>query len=118
MNPKKQLSLYSQKWDLFTPDLPPEALIETDDVVRFAWKVQNLVMDGGFAMITREPGMGKSVILRLLNERLKNLRDVRVGSLTRPQSALADFNHELGSVFDVDLRISNRYGGYKSLREK
>lgn len=118
MNPKKQLSLYGLKWNPFTPDLPPEALIETEAASRFAWKVENLVMDGGFAMITGEPGTGKSVILRLLSERLKNLRDVKVGCLIRPQSSLADFYRELGSIFDVDLKVSNRYGGYKSLRAK
>lgn len=118
MNPKKQLSLYGLKWNPFIPDLPPEGLIETEEARRFVWKVENLVMDGGFAMITGEPGTGKSVILRILNERLKNLRDVKVGCFTRPQSSLGDFYRELGAIFDVDLRASNRYGGYRTLREK
>ncbi len=118
MNPKKQLSLYGLKWNPFTADLPAEALIETEQISRFLWKVENLVVDGGFAMITGEPGTGKSVILRLLNEKLSNLRDVKIGSFTRPQSSIADFYRELGSIFDIDLKASNRYGGYKSLREK
>jgi type II secretory pathway predicted ATPase ExeA len=118
MSPKKQLALYGLKWNPFVADLPVEALQDTEEIARFAWKVENLVMDGGFAMITGDPGTGKSVLLRLLNERLKNLRDVKVGCLTRPQSVIADFYRELGSLFEVDLRTSNRYGGYKTLREK
>lgn len=118
MNHKKLLSQFGLKWNPFYPDIPAEALIETESSSRFIWKVENLVMDGGYAMITGEPGTGKSVILRLTYERLKNLRDVKVGILTRPQSSLADFYRELGAMFDVDFKSSNRYGGYKSLREK
>jgi type II secretory pathway predicted ATPase ExeA len=118
MHSKKQLTLYGLKWNPFLPDLPPEGLIETEQAQRFAWKIENLVMDGGFALITGEPGTGKSVILRILHERLRNLRDVKVASFTRPQSGLGDFYRELGAIFDVDLRASNRYGGYRALREK
>ncbi len=118
MNSKKQLTLYGIKWNPFLPDLPPEGLIETEQAKRFAWKIENLVMDGGFALITGEPGTGKSVTLRILYERLRNLRDVKVGTFTRPQSGLGDFYRELGAIFDVDLRASNRYGGYRALREK
>lgn len=118
MNPKKQLSLYGLKWNPFTPDIPPEGLIRSEGISRFAWKVENLVMDGGFAMITGDPGTGKSVALRILYERLSNLRDIKVGELTRPQSSMADFYRELGSIFEMNLGVSNRYGGFKSLREK
>ena len=118
MNNKKQLALYGLKWNPFLSDLPPEGLIETEGIQRFIWKIENLVMDGGFALITGDPGTGKSVILRILYEKLKNIRDVKVGILTRPQSGLGDFYRELGLIFDVDLKSSNRYGGYRALREK
>jgi type II secretory pathway predicted ATPase ExeA len=118
MSNKQQLSLYGLKWNPFVQDIPPEALIETEATSNFIWKVENLVMDGGFAMITGDPGVGKSVVLRMLSERLKSIRDVRVATLTRPQSSIADFYRELGFLFDIELRSSNRYGGYRGLRDK
>jgi DNA transposition AAA+ family ATPase len=46
------------------------------------------------------------------------LRDVAVGVLERPQSKSADFYRELGEIFSVKLSPSNRYGGFKALRER
>lgn len=62
--------------------------------------------------------MGKSVTLRLLTERLANLRDVQVGVLSRPQAGIADFYRELGELFGVPLHPHNRWGGAKLLRER
>ena len=110
MNHKKMLALYSLKWNPFNSEIPPEALIETEATSRFIWKVENLVMDGGFAAITGDPGTGKSAVLRILYEKLKHIRDVKVGIFTRPQSSIADFYRELGSIFEVEFRSSNRFG--------
>ncbi len=44
--------------------------------------------------------------------------DVVVGVLERPQSKTADFYRELGEIFSVKLRSSNRYGGFKAFRER
>ena len=43
-----------------------------------------------------EAGMGKSVALRLLYERLSALREITMAELSRPQSGLTDFYRELG----------------------
>jgi DNA transposition AAA+ family ATPase len=43
---------------------------------------------------------------------------VVVGALERPQSKTSDFYRELGEVFSVKLRPSNRWAGFKSLRER
>jgi hypothetical protein len=51
-------------------------------------------------------------------ERLSTLRDVVVGVLERPQSRNADFYRELGDIFSVKLSPSNRWGGFKALRER
>jgi type II secretory pathway predicted ATPase ExeA len=118
MNSKKLLNHYGLKWNPFSPDLPVEALLVTKKIESFAWRVENLVQEGGFALITGEPGNGKSVALRILSERLKGLRDVSVGVLTRPQSGVGDFYRELGDVFQVKLSASNRWGGFKMLRER
>ena len=73
---------------------------------------------GGFAMVHGDPGSGKSIVLRVLAERLKRLPDVTVGAINHPQSNLADFYRELGDVFGVPLRPSNRWGGFKALRTR
>lgn len=118
MNPKKLLALYGLKWNPFTPELPAEALWATPRIEEFAWRMENLVADGGFALITGDSGTGKSVALRIVAERLSRLRDVTVGMLTRPQSRLADFYRELGEAFGVQLSPHNRWNGFKVLRER
>jgi general secretion pathway protein A len=116
---KKLLALYGLKWNPFSPELPLEALFITPKVKNFIWRSeQNQVREGGFALITGDPGTGKSVVLRLLAERLEQLRDVSVGVLTHPQSNLADFYREMGDLFAVGLKPNNRWGGFKALRER
>ena len=118
MNTKKLLSLWGLKWNPFSPELPSEGLLVTPKIESFAWRVEQLVQEGGFALICGESGTGKSVALRIIAERLSALRDVVVGVLERPQSKSADFYRELGDIFSVKLRPSNRYGGFKALRER
>lgn len=118
MNAKKLLSLYGLKWNPFTPDVPTDALLVTKKHESFAWRIETLIQDGGFALITGDPGTGKSVALRILSERLKTLRDVVVGVVERPQSKVSDFYRELGEIFQVKLSPANRYGGFKLLRER
>ena len=115
MNGKKLLSLWGLKWNPFSPELPSEGLLATPKIESFAWRVEQLVQEGGFALINGESGTGKSVALRIVAERLSALRDVVVGVLERPQSKNADFYRELGEIFSVKLRPSNRYGGFKAL---
>jgi type II secretory pathway predicted ATPase ExeA len=116
---KKLLALYGLKWNPFSPELPTEALHVTPKVESFCWRVeQGLIREGGFAMITGEPGTGKSVVLRLLAERLGQLRDLSVGVISHPSSNLSDFYREMGDLFAVELRPSNRWGGFKALRER
>ena len=90
----------------------------TAKIENFAWRVEQLVQEGGFALISGESGTGKSVALRIVAERLSTIRDVVVGVLERPQSKTADFYRELGDIFAVKLSPSNRYGGFKALRER
>lgn len=118
MNAKKLLSLWGLKWNPFSPELPSEGLLVTAKIESFAWRVEQLVQEGGFALISGESGTGKSVALRIVAERLATLRDVVVGVLERPQSKSADFYRELGDIFSVKLSPSNRWGGFKALRER
>ncbi|MCP4536476.1 MAG: ATP-binding protein [Chloroflexi bacterium] len=114
---KKLLALYGLKWNPFSPELPTEALHVVPKVENFCWRVeQGLIREGGFAMITGDPGTGKSVVLRLLAERLGQLRDLTVGAISHPSSNLTDFYREMGDLFGVELSPSNRWGGFKALR--
>ena len=70
MNAKKLLSLWGLKWNPFSSELPSEGLLVTAKIENFAWRVEQLVQEGGFALITGEPGTGKSVALRILAGRL------------------------------------------------
>ncbi len=115
---KKLLSVFGLKWDPFSPNVPIEALHVTPRVENFCWRAENLAREGGFALVTGEPGCGKSGTLRLLVERLTALRDVKVSVLSRPQTKLADFYREMGDLFGVQLQPHNRWGGSKVLRER
>jgi len=115
---KKLLSLYGLKWNPFAAEVPAEALYVSARLDSFCWRVEQLIGEGGFALVSGVPGLGKSVTLRVLMERLSGLRDVRLGVLTRPQAGLTDFYREMGVLFGVQLHPHNRWGGAKVLRER
>jgi type II secretory pathway predicted ATPase ExeA len=116
---KKLLALYGLKWNPFSPELPIEALQVTPKVESFCWRLeQGLIREGGFALISGDPGTGKSVVLRMLAERLGKLRDLTIGAIAHPSGNMADFYREMGDLFEVELRPHNRWGGFKALRER
>ena len=111
--------LYGVKWHPFTSDIPVESIYAAEKVRFFCRRVeQTLIHQGGFAMISGEPGTGKSVALRLLAARLQEIRDVSVGVITLPSGRLSDFYREMGDLFGVELSPHNRWGGFKKLRER
>ncbi len=116
---QKLLALYGLKFNPFSPELPIEAIYIPPKVESFCWRIEHAqIGEGGFAMIHGESGTGKSVILRLLAERLGRLAEITVGTISHPQSNLADFYREMGEVFAVPLKPHNRWGGFKVLRER
>lgn len=118
MNNKQLLALYGLKWNPFLPNIPVEALWHPPGLDTFFFRIENLVMDGGFGLICAEPGLGKSKCLQLLAHRLAQLGEVTVGVMERPQSSLGDFYREMGALFGVTLSPANRYGGFQSLRQR
>jgi len=115
---KKLLSLYSLKFNPFSPEVPASALCSTPAIQSFCWRIEQQIGEGGFALAIGDPGTGKSAALRILMEHLGNLADVMVGVLTRPQAAIADLYRELGHLFSVPLAPHNRWASAKVLREK
>ncbi|MBF0442188.1 MAG: ATP-binding protein [Oligoflexales bacterium] len=115
---KRDLTHFGIKWNPFSPDVPSEALMKTPRNDFFCARIEQQIQEGGFTLVIGEPGVGKSVLLRQLSDYLKRLPDVTVGIVSRPQSTVADFYRELGDLFGVPMSVANRFGGFKSLRER
>ncbi len=118
MKNTNQWSAYGLKWNPFSPDVPIEGLWVAPRVESFCKRVESQAHDGGFALVTGDPGLGKSVTMRVLLARLEGLRDVVVCTLTRPRSKIGDFYRQMGELFGVPLVMHNRWGGFRGLREK
>lgn len=115
----KLLALHGLKFNPFASEVPSDALYPQPRFENFCWRIENsLLREGGFAMISGDPGTGKSVALRLLAHKLGFVRDVHVGAVTHPSARLGDFYRELGDLFGVPLKAHNRWGGFKGLRER
>ncbi len=77
MNSKKLLSLWGLKWNRFSAEIPSDGLLLTPKIDHFAWRVEQLIPEGGFALISGETGTGKSVALLVVSQRLSTLRERR-----------------------------------------
>jgi general secretion pathway protein A len=97
MDDKKLLALFGLKWNPFQADLPVDSLWLPPAMDSFFFRLENL---------------------QLITHRLRRLDNVVVGAMGRPQSSLGDFYREMGDIFGVNLSPANRYGGFKSLRER
>jgi type II secretory pathway predicted ATPase ExeA len=110
-------ALYGLCHNPFAPDVPVAALSRGPRIDSFCMQARYLADQGGFAMVTGEPGVGKSTALRILAGDLAEHADIRVGVVTRPQASVADFYRELGELFGVQLRPHNRWNGSQMLRQ-
>ncbi len=115
---KKLLGLYGLKFNPFSQQVPASALLAFPQIESFCWRIEQQIGDGGFALATGDCGSGKSAALRILSERLSQVRDLAVGSLTRPQAGVTDFYRELGHLFGVPLSARNRWHSSNVLRQK
>ena len=112
------LMLYGLKYNPFLPDVPPEDLWRPPGFDAFLGRLRDLLARGGFALLSGDPGRGKSKILQLLTTELARQPELAIGVMERPQNRLGDFYRELGDLFAVDLSPVNRYGGFKALRAR
>ena len=83
--------------------MPTDALWSPPPIEEFCWRIEQQVGEGGFALVTGDPGTGKSAALRLLASRLASLRDLSIGILTRPQASLADVYREAEAMLVARL---------------
>ena len=116
---RQHLTLYGLKWNPFATDLPVEGLMTTPAVDSFCRRIEHhLVRQGGFALIAGEPGIGKSVALRLLANRLERTEGLNVAVLTHPSSNIGDFYREMADLFGISLVHNNLWVGFKGLRQR
>jgi type II secretory pathway predicted ATPase ExeA len=114
----KLSALYGLKFNPFLADIPIDAICVRGVIESFVCRCESHISEGGFAMLTGMPGLGKSVALRLLTARLSRQRDILVRTITYPQCRIGDFYRELGDAFSVPLSWCNRWGSFKMAREK
>ena len=97
--------------------MPIEALYVGARLESFCWRIEQLVGEGGFALVTgsRRGQVGGAARAR---RAAVGPRDVQLGVLSRPQAHTADFYRELGDLFGVALHPHNRWAGAKLLRER
>lgn len=111
-------TVYGLKWNPFSPDVPVEGLYTPPKLDDFFWRLEHLVLDGGFSAITGDLGIGKSAALRLLKGRLEGVPELCVQVLQRPRSSLRDFYRELADLFAVDINTANRYASFDRIRDQ
>jgi general secretion pathway protein A len=109
-------ALYGLKYNPFLAEVPIDALIKDAATEKFCLRVEHVIMDGGFAMVTGDPGTGKSITLRHLYAHLTEIPELAVKVITRPQSGIADFYREISELFDVPIKRNNRFSSFSSLR--
>jgi len=118
MRDHKLLAFFGLKYNPFLPAIPADDLWVPPGADSFLFRVETLVLDGGFALIGGDPGLGKSKLLHLVATRLSRVDGVIVGTAERATSSLGDFYRELGHLFGVNLSPANRYGSFQALRDK
>ena len=118
MRDRKLLAFYGLKYNPFLPNVPVADLWQPPSIENFLFRVESLVLDGGFGLLSGESGLGKSRVLSLVAAHLSQIDGVVVGIIERPTSSLSDFYRELGHLFGVGLSPANRYGSFTALRDK
>jgi type II secretory pathway predicted ATPase ExeA len=108
---------FSIKFNPFSADIPNSCIWTQTEAGMFLRRLENLSVTGGFALITGEPGTGKSVFLRYAATELQKKGNIKVGFFSRPQSTMSDFYRELGDIFGLPVSACNRWCNFMTLRK-
>lgn len=111
-------SLYGLAFHPFRAEIPEHALWKTARVNHFITRLEKMLGYGGFALLSGQTGLGKSKVIQCIASTFSRKDGVNVGIMERPQSTMMDFYRELGEVFGLSLAPANRYGSFRSLRQK
>ena len=116
---QKLLALYGLKWNPFTPEVPTEALYVPPKVENFCWRIEQAhLREGRLRVDPRRPRFRQ----KRRHAPARRAPRATGGPLGRghPPSAeqLDDFYRELGDIFSISIRVSNRWGGFKALRAR
>jgi len=118
MKHKDLLSFYGLKWNPFSPGTPIDGLSLNKKIESFCWRVESIILDGGYSVLVGNSGTGKSITLRFLAHRLEEIKDLNIGIISRPQSSISDFYRELSDIYSISFKNNNRWNSYQSLRKK
>jgi len=111
-------SLYGLAFHPFRADVPEHALWKHARVNHFIDRLEKMIGTGGFALLSGQTGLGKSKVIHCIASTFQRKDGIKVGIMERPQSTMMDFYRELGDVFGLSLAPANRYGSFRSLRQK
>ncbi|MEO0603128.1 MAG: hypothetical protein AAF211_16935, partial [Myxococcota bacterium] len=108
---------YGLKDNPFLPAIPEGDLFVWPGVETFAFRLESLVLDGGFALLSGEPGLGKSKTLQYLAARLGRVasveHEVDEDLLQRPRvghhEEAVGLDH--GAVVDVGTDGASQHAG-------
>ena len=74
--------------------------------------------EGGFAMIHGDPGSGRASSCACSPSVSHAGRPLGRRHPPSAEQLPSDFYRELGGIFSISIRVSNRWGGFKALRAR
>lgn len=109
-------SRFHIKWIPLKANVPVDGYVLSKQDEDFLKGLDNVVVDGGYALISGQPGVGKSALLRTAKKRFEEIHDLKICQITRPQGTILDIYRELGDALDFEISAFNRYGAFKKAR--
>jgi type II secretory pathway predicted ATPase ExeA len=115
---ENKLPTFGLRTNPFFGELSAKDIYVTDKMEIFCQKAGSVVTNGGFAVLTGDPGMGKSCLTRRFSSNLAEVPELMVRALSLPKCSNRDFYRQMTKSFAVPMATTNRYSNFSSLREK